>query len=81
MNYSLVLPAIFALAHLARAAAAKAALQAAVIFLLRFCGAAAPALVPRALAHLALAAAEIAARPAALNPLFFLGFLATSVAV
>src|SRR5580658_9572007 len=58
-NYSLFFPAAFAFAHLAFAAAAILALEAALIFR-RFFGAAS-ALAPFALAHRAFCAAAIAA--------------------
>ena len=72
--YRLVLPARFALAHLARIDAAIFALHAADIFLLGFCAGVAAGAAALYFAHLALAAAAIAARPAAL--IFLLGFCA-----
>ena len=62
-NYSLVLPAVFALAHRAFANAESLALAAALIFFLGF---AAGFAFPLIFAHLALAAAEILARAEAL---------------
>ena len=70
-DYSLVLPAALALAHLALAAAEIAALPAADSFLLPFRSGLADPFAPLSFAHLALAAAAMAARPAALILRFF----------
>ena len=77
-NYNLLLPAFFALAHLALARAESLALAAADIFRLGF-STRVPAFRARTLAHLAFAAARMLASPCALI-LRFLGFLGASVA-
>jgi hypothetical protein len=77
-SYNVVFPAAFALAHLARAAAAIFALTAALIFLRFLAGLSdAAGAVPLILAQRALAPAAIAARTARdMRPRFFVGLKA-----